>query len=170
MKDEFREDLFFRVNTFEVRLPPLRERVDDIATLAVHLAKRFGAGNVADESISSLFAPETLELLCGHAWPGNVRELANVVEHAMILRDEGPILPEHLPGRFVYAGQSRPVAARLHTPRLQAALTLRELEMEAIHAAVDRHDGNKSEAAKELGVSLKTLYNKLNSEVTRKSA
>ena len=163
VSDEFREDLWFRVNTFEIRLPPLRERIDDIGPLASHLASRFTGGRGAAES---LFAPETLDLLHSHAWQGNVRELANVIEHAMILRDEGPILPEHLPRRFVSDARTGPATRRMH-----AARTLRELEMDAIHEALDRHDRNKTEAAKELGVSLKTLYNKLNQEeITRKSA
>ena len=149
---EFREDLWFRVNTFEVELPPLRERIGDIPLLAKHLAKRFGRAGDAD----SVFASETLEALHRHDWPGNVRELANVIEHAMILCDEGPIEPEHLPRRF-------------STPKMVAGpgkvfgpLTLRELEMQAIHEALQRHDGNKPRAAEELGISLKTLYNKIN--------
>ncbi len=150
---QFREDLWFRVNTFEIPLPPLRTRLDDIPLLARHFAARFGADAAADDEV---FTPQTLAALEQHTWPGNVRELANVIEHAMILCDRGPIAPEHLPGRFT-SGQV--AALRLSANR---CCTLRELEMQAIHDALDRHRGNKPQAAEELGVSLKTLYNKLN--------
>ncbi|MEE8451490.1 MAG: sigma-54 dependent transcriptional regulator [Thermoguttaceae bacterium] len=150
---EFREDLWYRVNTFEITLPPLRERVDDIPRLARHLAARFGAPK---RTGNEMFAPETLAMLAEHAWPGNVRELANVIEHALILCDGGPIEPEHLPRRFTAND------APIPTMKMVGPSTLREVEMQAIEDALDRHDGSKSKAAKELGVSLKTLYNKLN--------
>jgi two-component system NtrC family response regulator len=150
---EFREDLWFRVNTFEIPLPPLREWLGDVGLLARHLAARFGVPARPDDEI---FTPETLETLESHTWPGNVRELANVIEHAMILCDAPPILPEHLPRRFS-SGQT--AVAQL---KATAPCTLRELEMQAIHDALDRHEGNKPKAAEQLGISLKTLYNKLN--------
>ena len=93
----FREDLWFRINTFEIPLPPLRERVEDIPLLARRLAVRFGAPRGSEDAI---FAPETLEVLMSHTWPGNVRELANAIEHALILCDALPIRPEHLPQRL----------------------------------------------------------------------
>src|SRR5690606_8686618 len=99
-----------------------------------------------------------VEALKGHVWPGNVRELANVIEHATILCDSGPIDAEHLPQHF----NRRQLSG---TARLSAGpITLRDLEMEAIHQALERNAGNKARAAEELGVSLKTLYNKLNQE------
>jgi two-component system NtrC family response regulator len=150
---EFRDDLMFRINTFEIPLPPLRQRLDDIPQLAVHLYRRFRPGTPPTETP---FTPDALEALQSHVWPGNVRELANVIEHATILSDEPPITAEHLPAGFA----SRPLRA----PQLRATgpLTLRELEMRAIQEALDRHDGNKPSAAEDLGISLKTLYNKLN--------
>lgn len=150
---DFREDLVFRINTFEIRSPALRERLDDVAELARHLLGRFRKGlRSGDEA----FTAEALKALESHVWPGNVRELANVVEHAVILCDELPIDVEHLPRNFDQR--------RLRTPALRAlgAMTLRDLEMQAIHQALERHDGNKPRAADELGISLKTLYNKLN--------
>jgi DNA-binding NtrC family response regulator len=156
---EFREDLFFRINTFEIALPPLRERIDDIRPLVAHLAARFGANA---PSVEELFAPETLAALEQHCWPGNVRELANVIEHALIVRDDGPVQPVHLPQRFT----ARPAAPTLaKTPAVvkpsPGACSLREMELQAIQDALDRHLGNKSKAADDLGISLKTLYNKL---------
>ncbi len=150
---EFREDLMFRINTFEILLPPLRDRLSDIPALAQHLFERCH-GPLRENELA--FTPDVLEDLQTHRWPGNVRELANVVEHATILCDAPPITPQHLPQRFSQTGRI--------TPRLRTLgpLTLRELEMQAIEESVRRHDGNKGAAAKELGVSLKTLYNKLN--------
>lgn len=154
---DFREDLMFRINTFEIRLPSLRERAADIAELAKHLLKRF---RPTAKSGDELFTPEAIATLETHSWPGNVRELANVVEHAAILCDEGPILPEHLPSRF---GQRREIRAPHFKLAPQPhALSLRDIEMAAISQSLDRHKGNKPKAAEELGISLKTLYNKLN--------
>ncbi len=150
---DFREDLMFRINTFEIPLPSLRERKADIPALAEHVLRRFrqGAGPAAKS-----FSREALKMLEQHVWPGNVRELANVIEHAAILCDALPILPEHLPANL----GSRQLRT---TPRtVSIPMTLRDLEIQAIHEAVDRHGGNKVKAAEELGVSLKTLYNKLN--------
>ena len=150
---DFREDLWFRINTFEIPLPPLRERIEDIPLLARRLAARFGAPGRSDDE---LFSPEALEMLMGHTWPGNVRELANVVEHALILCDSLPIRPEHLPRRF-----SSPPPATVPL-RPAETLNLRDREMRAIRDSLDRHHGNKPKAAEELGISVKTLYNKLN--------
>ncbi len=159
--EDFREDLWYRINTFEIHLPPLRDRIDDISVLAYHLASRYRSG-ISEKTV--VFSPETVELLRSHHWPGNVRELANVVEHAMILADELPILPENLPSRF--EGRSAPVPE----PASDVPRTLRELEMHAVYAALERHDGNKPKVAEELGISLKTLYNKINQTATLKKS
>jgi len=157
----FREDLMYRINTFEIHLPSLRERSGDIEALAEHLFRRFRPGLKPNEQ---LFTPEAVELLSRHTWPGNVRELANVIEHATILCDEPPITPEHLPQRF----DSRKAAAA--KVRISGPISLRDLEMQAIYDALERHNGNKPEAAEELGISLKTLYNKLNQTVLAEKA
>ncbi len=160
--DEFREDLLFRINTFEIHLPPLRERPDDIGNLAWHLLSRCRPHVRPDDE---LFNAEAMESLKAHSWPGNVRELANVVEHASILCETLPITVEHLPDRLE---ARRPRAATTAGPSTFKAvggvLTLREIEMQAIHQSLERHSGNKPKAAEELGISLKTLYNKLNQE------
>jgi two-component system NtrC family response regulator len=155
---EFREDLMFRINTFEIHLPPLRERSGDIGRLAFHFARRFRDAARPDEE---LLTSEAIRVLSAHSWPGNVRELANVIERATILCDAGPILPEHLPSRL----DARRVRPAVTTP-LKAVggvpQSLREIEMQAIYQALERLDGNKPKAAEVLGISLKTLYNKLN--------
>lgn len=158
----FREDLMFRINTFEVHVPALRQRISDVPLLAQHLLQRFNTQNVGQ---TEMFAAETLEMLKSHVWPGNVRELANVIEHAVILCDELPIQPEHLPRHF----GARQLRKDL---RVAGPMSLREMELVAIEQALERHDGNKSAVAAELGISLKTLYNKINSSAgeAKKSA
>jgi len=172
---DFREDLWFRINTFEVRVPPVRERIEDIPLLARHLAARF---NPSLRNAEAVFSPEASSALAAYSWPGNVRELANCVEHALILCDRLPIGVEHLPGRFLAAqGCAGSADAPGSVPaggRNEATfvgLTLRELEMRAIYDALDHCGGNKPKAAEMLGISLKTLYNKLNQSVAlQKSA
>ncbi len=159
-RGEFREDLMFRINPFEIPIPPLRERVADIDALADHLLRRHRSDAKPGEVIID---EETRELLRAHVWPGNVRELANVLEHAAILCDRLPISAEHLPRQF---GQ-RQLRKEL---RDAGPMSLRDWELMAIEQAIKRHDGNKPAAAEELGVSLKTLYNKLNSAEDKKMA
>ena len=156
VSDEFREDLWFRVNTFEIPLPPLRERPDDIPRLARHLAGRFR--KVPPDA--DIFAKDALAALSEHDWPGNVRELVNVIEHAMILCDDLPITPEHLPSRLTLR-RPRSIAGAVRVAD-HSTKSLREIEMDAIFEALERCGGNKPKAAEQLGVSLKTLYNKLN--------
>src|SRR6478735_4323138 len=150
---DFREDLMYRINTFEIFLPPLRDRVDDIAELAEHLLSRFrGKSRGANRHL----AEDAITALKSHVWPGNVRELANVIEHSTILCDEGPITAAHLPSHF--NRRQLTGAAAVHP----GPISLRDLEMQAIYQALERNGGSKPKAADELGISLKTLYNKLN--------
>lgn len=181
---DFRQDLLFRINTFEVTLPSLREHADDVPQLAKHLLARF---RPLAKSNDVLIDDETIRLFQAYNWPGNVRELANVVEHAAILCDSGPIGVKHLPGKFNRSGAMSLAAASSNTKGTATGTTaptavpaggpsivpgphfktgaagpsLREIEMAAIHEALSRHNGNKPKAAEELGISLKTLYNKL---------
>jgi DNA-binding NtrC family response regulator len=157
---EFREDLMFRINTFEIHLPALRERTSDLPQLAIHLFRRFRQDPIGDEE---LFSTEAMDLLTGHVWPGNVRELANVIEHASILCETPPILPEHLPKQFT----DRRLRKEL---RSLGPMSLKELELTAILEALARHNGNKQAAADELQISLKTLYNKLNQAEEKQKA
>ncbi|MCC6124783.1 MAG: sigma-54-dependent Fis family transcriptional regulator [Pirellulales bacterium] len=155
--DEFREDLWYRINTFEIEIPPLRERADDIPRLARHFALRCGArAGEADE----IFTPEAMRALSSHHWPGNVRELANAVEHAMILCERPPIGVEQLPHRFGARRATAPLPRSAASPAFGA--NLREREMQTIREVLERHHGSKPKAAEELGISVKTLYNKLN--------
>ncbi len=160
----FREDLMFRINTFEIYVPSLRERGEDVMLLARHLYLRHRPEHA---SIEALFDEETVAAFNQHPWPGNVRELANVVEYATILCDHPPICLKHLPKHFCDKQMKREARASVAV----APLTLRDMEVLAVQEAIDRHNGNKPAAAEELGISLKTLYNKLNqAEPSRKSA
>lgn len=165
-KEEFREDLFFRINTFEIRLPPLRERRPDIPDLARHLLARAARRTV--DQVADLLSPEAIDTLLEHEWPGNVRELANVMEHAYIIASGGRIASEHLPHHIRHSAApttlsfpaTTSVPAEATTPH--GGRTLRAIEMEHILLVLEKHLGNKPLAAAELGISLKTLYNKLN--------
>lgn len=152
-EETFRQDLMFRINTFEIMLPPLRNRAEDIPQIAEHLYRRFHAGTSPDKP---LFTPEAMKYLQSQPWPGNVRELANAIEHATILCDQLPITVDHLPQRF-----KRSQVATAQSDK-KSAMTLQKLEMVAIQEALDRYEGNKPAVAEELGISLKTLYNKIN--------
>ncbi len=170
-KGRFREDLLFRINTFEIHVPSLRERIEDVMMLAKHIYLRHRPEHA---SIERIFDEQTIVALRQHPWPGNVRELANVVEHATILCETPPILPEHLPRHFVDSKLRKEVHSASSAPQRPMSTTtpsngmgsspmsLRELESRAVLEAIQRHQGNKPAAAEELGISLKTLYNKLN--------
>ncbi|MGI9471990.1 MAG: sigma-54-dependent transcriptional regulator [Rubripirellula sp.] len=155
----FREDLMFRINTFEIGVPPLRERPEDFPLLATHLLRR----HRSDGSDDVLFTDAAMKELQAHQWPGNVRELANVVEHSAILCESLPIDTDDLPRHFGKRQLRKEI-------RDAGPMTLRELEMVAIDKAIERNDGNKPAAAEELGVSLKTLYNKLNAAEEKRQA
>ena len=172
---EFRDDLLFRINTFEILLPPLRDRRDDIPELVQYFVRHARPQTPAAAAVAS---DDVLAILAAHHWPGNVRELANVVEHALVLCDDLPLQVDHLPARLGAAAISAaagwpqprpaPVGGSAEEPpaAVEEQLTprpesLRELEMRAILEGLDRNNGNKARTAEELGISLKTLYNKL---------
>lgn len=165
---EFREDLLFRINTFEITVPPLRDRRDDIPELVRHFVQRTRPQTPPEAIVAE---PAFLDVLAAHRWPGNIRELANVVEHSLVLCDSLPLTVAHLPARLgglKPPAEIRPApASPAGQPTAPAAsasvkpVTLRELEMQAILESLERHRGNKPRAADELGISLKTLYNKL---------
>ncbi|MEX1229087.1 MAG: sigma-54 dependent transcriptional regulator [Planctomycetaceae bacterium] len=155
---EFREDLFFRVNTFEIRLPSLRDRADDIPELAMTLLARHMHRQHVPVDI---LADETVEILKGHAWSGNVRELSNALQHAFIMSNGKAIQPEDLPASLSSPKTVKP-RATIPVGEYSENKTLREIEMEVIYQVLAKHNGDKPKTANELGIALKTLYNKLN--------
>jgi DNA-binding NtrC family response regulator len=160
--EAFREDLFFRINTFEIHLAPLRERRLDIHALAEHMLRRYCRKGGAIPSLT----PEAVAALQAHDWPGNIRELANAIERATILSGGSPIAPEHLPTqlpvRRPLGGSPGQAPTGPHFQIPDGNPTLRDIEMKYIQVILEKHNGNKPGAAKELGISLKTLYNKIN--------
>ena len=161
----FREDLFFRVNTFEIHLPPLRERREDIPELSQFLIARYLK---RPKTAPNILSPEALEVLINHDWRGNVRELANALEHAVILSDGQTVTPDKFPAsvtrRSTIAGGAFSVTA------LQHPKTLSEIEMEVIYRVLEKHSGDKPKTANELGIALKTLYNRLHKYESQKAA
>jgi two-component system NtrC family response regulator len=170
---EFREDLLFRINTFEIAIPPLRERIEDLPELVGYFVRKARPQTPPDALVA---VPEVLDALARHRWPGNIRELANVIEHALVLCDELPLSVEHLPARLGAGAARAPTVAKsvedaasgitsdsTVAPTLQPRKpeSLRDLEMRAILEGLERNRGNKARTAEELGISLKTLYNKL---------
>ena len=160
---EFREDLYFRINTFEIPLPPLRERKDDIPELARTLIARYMKRRDIPDS---LLSAESISVLKQHEWPGNVRELANALERALIMSDGITIRPEDLPTHLLRNVSVSDVGSE-SVAMPAAPKTLREIEMDMIHKALDKFQGDKPKAAAELGIALKTLYNKLNADQTK---
>ena len=145
---QFREDLYYRLNTIEVRLPPLRRRRSDIALLAQHFLGRFAVGTRAQVEA---FEPEALDQLERYRWPGNVRELENTVERAVALARGTHIAPEDL-----RLPDLESAAAALPTD-----LPLKEVERRVTEATLEAHDGNVSETARVLGVSRRWLHYRL---------
>jgi transcriptional regulator with PAS, ATPase and Fis domain len=138
----FRADLYYRLNVFDIHIPPLRERRDDIPPLAAGFFHEFA-------STEARLTPAAMEALCRHEWPGNVRELRNVIERALILCQGGGIEPEHL------CLQVRPDGPPPNT------IDLETLEKRAIERAMRDTEGNKVRAAKQLGISRMQLYGRL---------
>ncbi|MDR2169630.1 MAG: sigma-54 dependent transcriptional regulator [Planctomycetaceae bacterium] len=232
LSGEFREDLWFRINTFIIRLPSLRERMDDLPELICVLVKRFRKALKSDivdiveddlVDVFDIFTKRAFKRLTEYDWPGNIRQLANTLEYALVLSDKLPIdvdaLPDLLELRNISdatTSTTTSAATSVTTSTISTAATdatknvisirdrnaelrpevckdatmdssvnlkpitqkkqqnednlentglppsLRELESQAISQALQRNEGNKVKAAEELGISLKTLYNKIN--------
>ena len=148
---EFREDLLYRVRVLEIRVPPLRERREDIVPLARHFGQR-----LRDRLKLSRFVLDStcLDALQAYTWPGNVRELENALERGAILSEDGRIRPEHLPR-----------AVLDHLPRATETgddRSLEQVERDHIQRVLDRCRGNRTEASRILGISPTTLWRKLN--------
>ncbi len=147
----FREDLFYRLNVFDIYLPPLRERRADILPLALSFAVELGYGKAR-------FSPGAVAMLENAPWPGNIRELRNAVERAVLLSRGEIILPEHLPRRMQQSAESLQAA----TPESSGSHEkMEDIERDAILKALRENDGNRSETARGLGISRRKLIYKL---------
>ncbi|HEY5657165.1 MAG TPA: sigma-54 dependent transcriptional regulator [Myxococcota bacterium] len=150
----FRTDLFYRLNTFPLHIPPLRERKQDIPPLARHFLEVF-AKKYMKKAIRG-FSPEAEEILCSHDWKGNCRELRNVIERIVVLENVETILPEHLPMSLT----NREFVERRKSTRYMLppdGVCLEDLEKDLIDQALKRADYNQTKAAKLLGVSYDSL-------------
>jgi two-component system response regulator HydG len=147
----FREDLFYRLNVVSVEIPPLRRRREDIPLLAAHFLEVFSRRHQREVRA---IAGEGMDLLLAHPWPGNVRELENTIERAVVLGRDATLTPGDLfPSGLQAEEPDRPPPA--------AGRTLKEAEVEIIRQTLERTGGNRTRAAKELGISRQTLLNKL---------
>ncbi len=151
---QFREDLLYRLAVFPVRMPPLRERGDDVDLLAAHFLAELNARSRTQKRLSAL-ARMTLKQ---HSWPGNVRELKNCIERAFILGDTVLELAPLMQGS-IRDGERNSADKRLD---IRVGSRIHDMERSLIEATLDYFNGNKRRAADALGCSLKTLYNKLN--------
>jgi len=150
----FREDLYFRLRVVELRLPPLRERGSDVLLLAQSFLKEFAREH--DKPVRE-FAPEALQALMSYNWPGNVRELRSEVERAVVLCQKEQIEPKDLSAEV----QGRPVSGSAKEILAQSDLTIEEAEKQLIMRALKECNGNRTLAAKKIGVSRRTLHRKL---------
>jgi transcriptional regulator with PAS, ATPase and Fis domain len=150
----FRQDLYYRLNVIRLDLPPLRDRPEDIPLLADHFLDKFT--KTSKRAVSGI-DKDALAALMRYHWPGNVRELEHVIERAVLLGNRSMIGLEDLPASCVSVdAQNAPLNAAM-----TKAYTLRELEREYIQRVLEDVKGNKTEAAKILGVDRTTLYRKL---------
>jgi DNA-binding NtrC family response regulator len=161
-----RQDLYFRLNVFHIHLPPLREHKEDLPLLIDHLLEELSEKH--GKKVSGVGA-DVMELFRSYPWPGNVRELRNVLERAAIASDRGIISRQHLPSDFGHAAAT--VTSGLNGIRFPIGATVDEMERELILQTLAATSQNKTRAAELLGISLKTLHNKLKEyEAGRKDA
>ena len=150
---KFRKDLYYRINVIPLRLPPLNERKDDIELLASHFLEKFSRANHKD--ISGL-NKAAIKMLRGHEWKGNVRELENVIERAVLIAEGSQILSEHL--LLDSSAESSPSSDHLE---FKPGCTVRQMEKRLIFKTLKEVEDNRTQAAELLGISIRTLRNKL---------
>ncbi len=150
-QDKFRDDLYYRVNVMKLELPPLRDKKEDIPLLVEHFISRFN--RLQNKNICCVTNEVTTALLA-YDYPGNVRELENIIEHCFVLCDGEIIEGKHLPLSI------RPVSETVNAESIQSA-TIKQMEVVLINQALRRNKGNKTAAAKELGIDKSTLFRKM---------
>jgi DNA-binding NtrC family response regulator len=151
-KGEFREDLYYRISVFPIKLPPLRDRKEDIPLLAAHFLTKYASEEGKElESIS----PEALELLMAYHWPGNVRELENAIERAVVLANATEITAKDLPPSVRSLGEKK-----IYEADNTLSSWIEKLEEEALRQALLECEGNISQTAKKLGIGRATIYRK----------
>jgi DNA-binding NtrC family response regulator len=144
----FREDLYYRINTIVIEIPPLRDRGEDIILLSEHFLKEYSAKY---EKFSLKFSIKTLDKLMKYTWPGNVRELRHTIEKAVILCESDILTPDD----FIISHSSQ------QNPVRQKPLTFAEIEKQALQTALNNNNGSVLKASKELDIARQTMYNKM---------
>ena len=158
-KGDLREDLYYRLNVFQIWLAPLRQRLSDLAVLTETLITHLNRKHACNVTYAT---PDVMEAFRKHNWPGNIRELRNVLERAVIMAGEGAIQMAHLPYDFgVSVGSRLPQVFEPESVRLAVGTTVSEAERALIQLTLQHTKNNKTRAAEILGISLKTLFNKL---------
>jgi DNA-binding NtrC family response regulator len=157
---DFREDLYYRLHVVRLTIPPLRERTEDIPLLVDFFCKKYGE-KFGRHGIS--VSTEALDRMIRHRWPGNVRELENTIQRALTLCAGSVIKPQDLLlSEFQSADPSPQLTAKSSDLGASAGVTMREMEKQLISRTLEDTQGNRTQAAKRLGISLRTLRNKLN--------
>jgi DNA-binding NtrC family response regulator len=159
----FREDLYYRLNVFQIDLPPLRDRKDDILPLADAIIRDLNRKH--DYRVTDIH-PSALERLQEHSWPGNVRELKNVLERSLIVAREGTLLPAHLTRTFssssiVHAAPEAHLPSNGNSVSMEVGRPLSEVEKAYIQLTLKSTSNNKKRAAQILGISLRTLHSRV---------
>ncbi len=150
---KFREDLFYRLNVVNLTLPPLRERIGDVKLMSFHFMSQYAQKN--GKTLIDI-TPSALGLLNSHTWPGNVRELENVIERAVITAKEGVITESE-----IYIERQNNSQLELEKLNWVPGKTLNDIERNVILEALQYHHGNRTHTARALGISIRTLRNKL---------
>lgn len=154
---QFRDDLYFRINIIPIHLPPLRQRVGDIPLLVNHFVNKYSGQT--SKPITGL-TRQALDLFLAYRWPGNVRELKGALEYAFVIAEEGLIEPSHLPPQIVGGGSPAESPGRINGLPGQTGSSAK-MEKEALIKALEQTGGNKSEAARILGINRVTVYNRM---------
>jgi two-component system response regulator AtoC len=155
----FREDLFYRLNVVNIHVPPLRERKEDIPLLCQHFIEKFGREQ--NKRINKI-TPDAMEALMSYDYPGNIRQLANFIEHAMIISNGDTIDIKDLPGtvRGTLHYEQEESYEKKFRERL-SRMSIKEIERIAIEATLEKNDGKRGPTAKDLGISIRSLHNKI---------
>ncbi|MEA5039203.1 MAG: sigma-54 dependent transcriptional regulator [Clostridiaceae bacterium] len=155
----FRQDLYYRLNVMKIKIPPLRQRKEDIPLLSQHFVQQFAKEQ--NKQIKAI-EPETERIMMRFDFPGNVRQLANVLEYAVIVCADGVIRPKDLPDDIRISRSSAEAAAEVPARGSLAGISLRELERIAITDTLVKNSGRRDQTARDLGISTRGLLNKIN--------
>jgi len=155
-ENRLRADLYYRLNTFQIEIPPLRERKEDVPPMVATFLKRFARELGKPEPA---IAPEAFQKLLDYRWPGNVRELQNAMEYAVVLAQQNEIGVKQLPAEVQLPAALQ--KSELTAQQTGGAQSLDDLERNAILQALAQCHGNKKKAAQVLGIQRPTLYNKM---------